>query len=817
MNKRIYLMILVLLLVIPGVMAQTVQIHNDIEVPGSIQVQVDMLNYTDVGAITLKIDYDVNLMTFTGITNTSLTGSWFANAVYGQIAITYQATPLLTGYPINGKLLDLNFNYTGGFSSPLAFTNDCEIVNSSLANVPSVFIDGSVSNNPNMSTYTGVAGFLSGYANVGDALNWPLILQGNPAIPGAFQTINSLTFHVSYDPVKLTYNSFVGNPAYTGYTVTGGGGNITIAWSSATPKDFSSVLLMDLNFTYNGGGEAFLSFEPGSVVTSGTTIQNTYFVSGSVNVDPGGPFDGSMTISQVASTMGTNDVNVPVIASGLASQSVGAISFKMNFDPAELTYKGYTANQFTGWVVNQSPVGTLNFIKTSPTALSIANGALVTLKFDYKINTQADIVFVGGTSLQTTSFGYITTDFVDGFISTNYTLTATAGAHGALAAVYTGSYFWGTVVPIEGVPNTGYEFFNWTGTGAAFIADVLDATTTVTIPASNIAVQANFAVDPAQFFDLTLTLGTHGTAVTGDGSYNVEHVQAITATAATGYRFLNWTGTGSAYVTSLTSASTNVTMPALAIGLTANFEVDPAQTFALTLTLGANGSAVTGDGSYNVEYVQAITATPAAGYHFVNWTGTGAAYVADVNSASTSVTMPAMAIGLTANFAGYSVSGKLKYASVDVRPISSSTVNLKLSFDNSTFATTTTDINGDFSFANVPATNFYLEASTIKAWAGTDIVDFDDILDAYDFYVSGTPNLTGLFFLAGDVNESASIDMDDVLDIYDAYFLGLTTPTWAAPSWIFESPNFTVVGSNIVVDINGICSGDVNASFNPIP
>ena len=41
MNKRIYLMILVLLLVMPGVMAQTVQIHEDIEVPGSIQVQVD--------------------------------------------------------------------------------------------------------------------------------------------------------------------------------------------------------------------------------------------------------------------------------------------------------------------------------------------------------------------------------------------------------------------------------------------------------------------------------------------------------------------------------------------------------------------------------------------------------------------------------------------------------------------------------------------------------------------------------------------------------------------------------------------------------
>jgi uncharacterized repeat protein (TIGR02543 family) len=814
MNKRIYLMIMVLLLVIGGVKAQTVDIHDIVATPGAVQVQVDMLNYTNVAAISLYINYDTDLLSFTNITNTTLTGGWTFSASNGLINILYQATPYGTGYPINGKLLDLNFNYTGGFASDLTFTNDCEIVNSSLAVVPSTFLNGSVSNSPNMNTYTGATGFMSGYVDVGELFSWPLIIQGNPGFPGAFQTINSFTLHLSYDPAKLTYQSITSNPALTGIVVTGGNGLIHVAWSSPTAQDLSNALLGYLNFSYNGGGAATLSFEPGSVVTSGATIQNTYFVAGTVDVDPAGPFDGSITISQVASTMGTTNVNVPVVASGLSDNPAGAINFKMTFDPAELTYKGYTANQFTGWVVNQSPAGTLNFIKTSTTPLTIADGALLTLRFDYLINTQADITFMGGTSIQSTSFAYIPTDYVDGFISTNYTLTATAGAHGTLAAVYTGSYFWGTVVPIEGVPNTGYKFFNWTGTGAAYIADVLDATTTVTIPASNIAVQANFEVDPAQFFNLTLTTGANGVSTTGTGSYNVETVVNITATAATGYRFKEWTGTGLAYVTDPVDATTTVTMPAAAIGLTANFEPDPTQFFNLSLVLGAYGASVSGNGSYNVEEVVPITATPLTGYYFVNWTGTGAAYVADVNDPTTTVTMPASAISLTANFAGYSVSGVLKYANPTgaARPITSSTVDLKTSDGLTTLQTTTSDASGNFTFTNVPDGNYKVVASTAKAWGGLTLADYAIVRN---FVNVGTPVLAGIYWSAADVNLSSTVTLADYAIIRNRVNTG-STAGWTAPNWIIPQISVSVSGATVTgVNVLGICSGDVNTSYTP--
>jgi uncharacterized repeat protein (TIGR02543 family) len=751
-------------------------------------------------------------MQFNGITTNPSFPGMTASATGGVITIGYFN---MAGVPINGKLTDLKFNYYGGFVGALSLSNACEIASIHMAEISSVFTDGSVSNSTDIDTYTGAAYLISGYADVGETISWPLATMGNPAFTGAFQTINSFTFHLSYDPAKLTYQSLTANPSFTGVAVSGGNGLIHVAWSSATAQDLSDKLLGLLNFTYIGGGAATLSFEPGSVVTSGTTIQNTYFAAGTVDVNPAGPFDGSITISQVASTMGTADVNVPVVASGLSDNPAGAINFKMTFDPAELTYKGYTNNQFTGWVVNQSPAGTLNFVKTSATPLTIADGALVTLRFDYKINTQADITFVGGTSIQSPSFAYIPTDYVDGFISTNYTLTATAGANGALAAVYTGSYFWGTVVPIEGVPNTGYKFFNWTGTGAANVADVLDATTTVTIPASNIAVQANFAVDPAQFFDLTVTTGAHGVSTTGTGSYNVETVVNITATAATGYRFKEWTGTGLAYVTDPVDATTTVTMPAAAIGLTANFEPDPTQFFDLSLVLGANGASVTGDGAYNVEDNIVITAVPAAGYYFVEWTG-DISYITTgtANDASVTVTMPAQNIELTAVFAGHNVSGVLKYANPTgaARPITNSTVYLKTSDGLTTLQTTTSDASGNYTFTNVPDGSYKVDAATAKAWGGLTLADYAIVRS---FVNVGTPVLAGIYWSAADVNLSTTVTLADYAIIRNRVNTG-STAGWTAPNWIIPQVSVSVSGATVTgVNVLGICSGDVNTSYTP--
>lgn len=722
-------MILVLLLVIGGVKAQTVDIHDVTASPGNVLVQVDMMSFPNVSAITLEIYYNPDLMSFTQITNMTLSGTWQANATTDgngvpYIAITYYDSPPLSGNSINGKLLDLSFNYYGGFADDLTFGTGCEITNVLNPISGIVYTNGSISNS---TSYDIITGFMPTSADVGELVIWPLLIAG-------IEDVNSMTLHLTYDPVILTYNGFQ-NPTLTGFVVSGGAGTLDITWSSIVPAVFTGLSpLMDLKFTYNGGGATDLSFLPGSMMSMGTTPLNIGFADGTINVDPGS-FVGSITISQIISPSGTSNIEVPVVANGLSAVSTGAISLKMAFDPALLTYKGYTADQFSGWVVTQAPAGTLNFIKTSTAALTITDADLVTLKFDRLSNTDAAINFIGGSFVQTNEFVYVPVDFNDGSIGTN-SLTVTSDANGTLGGSYNGVYPFGDVVAIEGIANTGYQFDNWTGTGAAYVADVNDPTTTVTIPPITIALQANFVPDLTQFFDLSLVLGTNGASVSGDGSYNVEDNVIITAVPATGYYFVEWTG--------------------------------------------------------DISYITTGTAT----------------------DASVTITMPAQNIELTAVFAGYSVSGMLKYANPTgaARPITNSTVYLKTSDGLTVLQTTTSDASGNFTFSDVPDGSYKVDGATAKAWGGLTLADYAIVRN---FVNVGTPVLAGIYWQAADVNLSNTVTLADYAIIRNRVNTS-STAGWTAPNWLIPQVSVTVSGANVTgVNVLGICSGDVNTSYTP--
>jgi uncharacterized repeat protein (TIGR02543 family) len=183
-------------------------------------------------------------------------------------------------------------------------------------------------------------------------------------------------------------------------------------------------------------------------------------------------------------------------------------------------------------------------------------------------------------------------------------------------------------------PAANYHFDEWTG-DVAYVANVNSSTTTVTMPAQAVTVTATYEEDPK--YTLTVTSGS------GDGSYYESQVVGITADAPdTGYVFNGWTG-DTAYVANVNMASTNVTMPASNITVTATYEETPSYT--LTVNSG------TGDGSYAESATPEIVAdAPDTGYVFDEWTG-DTAYVANVNSSTTTVTMPASNVTVTATYA----------------------------------------------------------------------------------------------------------------------------------------------------------------------
>ena len=201
-----------------------------------------------------------------------------------------------------------------------------------------------------------------------------------------------------------------------------------------------------------------------------------------------------------------------------------------------------------------------------------------------------------------------------------YTLNV---VNGAGSGVYPAA---NTVTITANAPPAGKVFANWTG---ATVANANASTTTLTMPAANTTVTANYAV---LYYKLTVVNGT------GGGFYPPGAVVKITANApSSGQAFANWTG---ATVGNPLEMTTTLTMPATNASVTANYTTIP--TYTLTVVNG------TGSGSYPAGKVVTIAAnTPPSGSTFLNWTG---ATVASANSSTTTLTMPAAATTVTANY-----------------------------------------------------------------------------------------------------------------------------------------------------------------------
>ena len=93
----------------------------------------------------------------------------------------------------------------------------------------------------------------------------------------------------------------------------------------------------------------------------------------------------------------------------------------------------------------------------------------------------------------------------------------------------------------------------------------VDSTDTYTVTLTANAV-------PPQTYALTITAGTGGSITTGsNGNYAAGTVISIAATPSSGYSFNKWSSVGGGTFGNTTSASTNFTMPANAVTITADF------------------------------------------------------------------------------------------------------------------------------------------------------------------------------------------------------------------------------------------------------
>ena len=190
------------------------------------------------------------------------------------------------------------------------------------------------------------------------------------------------------------------------------------------------------------------------------------------------------------------------------------------------------------------------------------------------------------------------------FAINTYTLTYTAGAHGSITGTSPQTVNYGADgSAVTAVPATGYHFTGWSDSVATASRQDMAVT-------GNVTVTANFAINT---YTLTYTAGAHG-SITGTSPQTVNYGadgSAVTAVPATGYHFTGWSDSVATASRQDMAVTGNVTV-------TATFAIN---TYTLTYTAGAHGT-ITGTSPQTVNYGAdgtMVTATPATGYHFVDW------------------------------------------------------------------------------------------------------------------------------------------------------------------------------------------------------
>ena len=627
----------------------SVKIYDVIAAPGEILVQIDALNFTGdngmIGAISLRIEVDTALVSFLGILNTTLSGSWIYNynAVQNEITILYSA-PIGTGYDINGKLLDLRLFYTGGFTAPIQFKTGCEITNKNLQTIPNVsFLPGSIT----QTEAVGTAFIEDVQCLASQSFSVPLKIQGT-----GLNSVNSIHLRVSYDHTKVTFTGFspgtIANVSVNNQT-----DELIINWiDDINPVNLTNLTtLVNLEFIFAGQGNTSLDFETGSNVQSNGTILPMQFINGSVNQ----LFSLNLTATPVSGGQLTGNGNY-TSGSVVTVTAIPAENFTFGYWSEGSTVISYnTEYQFI--MPEQNVFLTAHFI-ASTYLLSLEanpeNGGTVNGGGNYTPGQVIEVAAIANPNFTFTNWtlnnAVISTTPVFNFtmpagnilLKANFTdilypLTLVSNPEIAGNLTGNGVYIAGQQVTVNATANPGFEFTNWTKNGV--VLSVLSEFTYV-MPAEPVELQANF--NQISFF-LTMESNPEGTGIlTGEGLYDPLEAVEVSATALVGFAFVNWTNNGTVVSVQPTF---NFIMPAANTMLTANFELIG---YTLTLTEEPESAGILCCEGYHLEgEIFPVSAMEASGFDFVNWTEDG-----EIISATPdfNYTMPGHPVTLVAHF-----------------------------------------------------------------------------------------------------------------------------------------------------------------------
>ena len=425
------------------------------------------------------------------------------------------------------------------------------------------------------------------------------------------------TRYAVYSAAPATVYAMIDNNNYlapTGVGFIGGAARLTLAdWQTGTGKDVNSVSMAPVFASAT-------DFTP--VANANCAFDNLGAPIAIVTVDINGDARSATTPDLGAYEFTTIPLAAPVAENEVVCSNVAIPALVATTVGTAKWYSDETLNTLvhTGNAFNtgQTTAGVYTYYVTDNNGSCVSAATTVTLTINQAPATPE--VPAGPVS-------------VVSIVTADYTVASVTGAT---------SYEWiltpAAAGSVAGSTTSATVTWNNTFTGTANLSVIAhnDNCASSASPALVITVSGpalTLAASPAQ-----------GGTVSGAGSYAVGASVPVSATANTGYTFVNWTDAASQVVS--TQAAFNYTMPAANTTLTANFSLTN-----YTLTLVANpvaGGTLAGGGSYTMGAQASLNAVANAGYQFVNWTDAANQVVS--TQAAFSYTMPAANTTLTANF-----------------------------------------------------------------------------------------------------------------------------------------------------------------------
>jgi len=282
-----------------------------------------------VSSFNFIIDFDPEVLQFQQVVSPALSPVVTEMISASRLSVSW-LNPGSTGSVLNGKLLDLRFNFTGGSSNIDFMEASCEMGDNNALDVNAAYTDGWVHQDPQTIIQV-MAGSIT--ANAGTTVEVPVTVRN-------FENIGSFDFYVLFDPVVLTLTGVVNpnpgiNPVYFEYNLIGNN-KIGINWYTSTAVTLDDdAKLFDLQFSFSGG-QSNLTFDLASceVANISSVTQYVQYTNGLVAEDM--PNIINVKVSDVLAQPGS--VDVPVTANGFSN--IGAFDFTINFDIQKLTFTG---------------------------------------------------------------------------------------------------------------------------------------------------------------------------------------------------------------------------------------------------------------------------------------------------------------------------------------------------------------------------------------------------------------------------------------------------------------------------------------------